>query len=174
LNSSIAFGKRTQPIVNAPKQVSNRLDLHLEASWFLPVAKQSAFLFKSHSGSVSLFEKGKTVYLLDNEFHRLGGINNIRGFDENSILAGSYTSFTMEYRWLFDRFSNIFAFTDIMYYKNESTAGHTEDTPVGFGIGLNLQTRAGMFSITYALGTQQGNPIELRAAKVHLGYISRF
>jgi outer membrane protein assembly factor BamA len=174
LNSSLAFGKRSLPAENAEKEISNRFDIQVYASWYLPLAQQSALLFKNHTGSISLFEKGKAVYLLGNEMYRLGGMNNIRGFDENSILADSYTSFTMEYRWLFDRFSNIFAFTDFMYYRKELKEGLTEDTPFGFGIGLNLQTAAGMFSISYALGTQQGNPIEFRAAKVHLGYVSRF
>jgi hemolysin activation/secretion protein len=174
INSSMAIGKRSKSIADNQKQVSNRFDVNLELGCFLPLAKNSTVLFLNRSGNILLFEDGKTVSLLDNEFYRLGGIKSIRGFDENSILADIYSGFTVEYRWLFDAFSNIFVFTDMMYYMKNSTEDRVEDFPVGFGAGLNLQTKAGMFSISYALGTQQGNPLEFQSAKVHLGYISRF
>lgn len=174
INSTLAFGKRGKSFEANQKQVSNRFDANLELGYFLPVAKNSTLLFLNRSGNISLFEKGRTVSLLDNELYRLGGIKSIRGFDENSILAGTYSGFTLEYRWLFDALSNIFVFTDMMYYMKNSGEDGVDDFPVGFGAGLNLQTKAGMFSISYALGTQQGNPVEFRSAKVHLGYISRF
>ena len=174
INSSMAIGKRSKSIADNQKQISNRFDVNLELGCFLPLAKSSTLLFLNRSGNISLFEEGRTVSLMDNELYRLGGIKSIRGFDENSILAGTYSGFTLEYRWLFDALSNIFVFTDMMYYVKNSGEDRVEDFPVGFGAGLNLQTKAGMFSISYALGTQQGNPVEFQSAKVHLGYISRF
>ena len=173
-NYTMAFGKRRKSDGNNQDQVSNRFDANLELGFFVPLAKNSTLLFLNRSGNISLFEEGRTVTLMDNELYRLGGIKSIRGFDENSILAGTYSGFTLEYRWLFDALSNIFVFSDMMYYMKNSDEDRVEDVPVGFGAGLNLQTKAGMFSISYALGTQQGNPVEFRSAKVHLGYISRF
>lgn len=174
LSSTMAFGRRTRNMVNQPKQSSNRFDAGLELAWFIPIARQSTLLLMSRSALITLFEKGNTVNLLDNELHRLGGIKNIRGFDENSIMGSSFSIMTMEYRWLFERSSNVFLFTDLMYYRKNTLINPMEDIPMGFGLGLNLQTAAGMFTISYALGTQQGNPVEFRSAKVHLGYTSRF
>ncbi len=173
-SSTMAFGRRIRNVVNQRTQTSSRFDAGLDLAWFIPIARQSALLLMNRTALITLFEKGETVYLLDNELHRLGGINNIRGFDENSIQGSSFSIMTMEYRWLFERSSNVFLFTDLMYYRKNTLLNPTKDTPVGFGLGINLQTAAGMFTISYALGTQMGNPVEFRSAKVHLGYTSRF
>jgi len=44
----------------------------------------------------------------------------------------------------------------------------------GFGVGTNFNTRAGTFSISYALGKIINNPIQISNSKIHLGYINRF
>ena len=49
-----------------------------------------------------------------------------------------------------------------------------EIPPYGFGAGISFGTRAGVFSLSYALGSQRGNPILIRAAKIHFGFISLF
>jgi hypothetical protein len=45
---------------------------------------------------------------------------------------------------------------------------------LGFGAGLNFETRAGIFAFNYALGKKNQNPIDFRAGKIHFGYISIF
>jgi outer membrane protein assembly factor BamA len=112
--------------------------------------------------------------LFENELFRLGGIRNIRGMDENSVTASSFILGTLEFRYLFEEQSNLFLFFDGGYYQKNISAGLTEDTPFGFGAGMNLQTRAGIFTISYALGRQSGNPVNIGNAKVHIGYIQRF
>ena len=39
------------------------------------------------------------------------------------------------------------------------------DTPLGFGVGTTFETKAGLFSLTYALEQQFDNPVQLRAAR---------
>ena len=41
-------------------------------------------------------------------------------------------------------------------------------------IGFDFETKAGIFSLSYALGKQFDNPFEINTAKIHFGYISRF
>jgi len=48
------------------------------------------------------------------------------------------------------------------------------DTPIGFGAGTSFETKAGIFSLTYALGRQFNNPVELRGGKIHFGFTSLF
>jgi hypothetical protein len=48
------------------------------------------------------------------------------------------------------------------------------DTPFGFGAGISFETKAGIFSINYALGKQFNNPIELRSGKIHFGIVNYF
>ena len=109
----------------------------------------------------------------ENELFRIGGINSLRGFNEDMILARRYSILSFEYRYLFEKNSNLFAFWDGAYYYNKID-GITEDFPFGFGIGTNLASKAGIFSISYALGKQFGNPVDIRSAKIHIGYINRF
>lgn len=112
--------------------------------------------------------------LFENELFRLGGIRNLRGADENSITASSYVLGSLEFRYLFEEQSNLFLFIDGGYYQNKISQGEKEDTPLGFGAGMNLQTRAGIFTIIYAMGRQFDNPVNIAGAKVHVGYIQRF
>lgn len=48
------------------------------------------------------------------------------------------------------------------------------DQPFGFGAGFSFGTNLGIFSISYALGKQFNNPIELKNGKVHFGYVTYF
>lgn len=112
--------------------------------------------------------------LFENELFRLGGIRNLRGTDENSITASSFILGSLELRYLFEEQSNLFLFFDGGYYQKNISSGMTEDTPMGFGAGMNLQTRAGIFTISYAMGRQFNNPVNIGNAKVHIGYIQRF
>jgi hypothetical protein len=72
-----------------------------------------------------------------------------------------------------DRNSHVFAFADQTWYENTSNS-YSKDTPFGFGVGLSFSTNLGVFSISYGLGKQRNNPIELNNGKVHFGYIAYF
>ena len=48
------------------------------------------------------------------------------------------------------------------------------DQPIGYGAGISFETKAGIFSINYAIGQQKGNPPDMKAAKVHFGIVNRF
>lgn len=114
--------------------------------------------------------------LFNNEAYRIGGLLTLRGFDEESIFATSYGIGRSELRYQMDREGYLFSFFDIAYYENQSlnTIGAANDTPFGFGAGVTFGTRAGIFSLTYALGSQRGNPILLRAGKIHFGFVNVF
>lgn len=108
-----------------------------------------------------------------NELLRFGGNLSQRGFLEDELLATSRVTGTLEYRFLLDRNSYLFAFFDQSWYER-FTAGYLNDHPYGFGAGLSFGTNIGIFSLTYALGSQQGNPILLRDSKIHFGYVAYF
>jgi hypothetical protein len=48
------------------------------------------------------------------------------------------------------------------------------DRPFGFGVGFSVDTRAGIFTINYALGKQFDNPILFKSAKIHFGITAVF
>ena len=112
--------------------------------------------------------------LFRNEIYRLGGIKSLRGVDEASIVASSFAIGTVEYRFLFEENSNFFLFVDQAWWEDQSQSQLLTDKPIGFGTGTSFETKAGIFSLTYALGKQFNNPIELRSGKVHFGFTSLF
>jgi outer membrane protein assembly factor BamA len=143
--------------------------------WFLPVTGSTTLMLANFSGIRLNPGAGREHdYFFVNELFLLGGLHTIRGFDERSIAASSYAIQRIEYRYLFDDSGNIFLFFDGMAYRQKLPERTISDTPFGFGAGMAFGTRAGQFSISYALGRQHGNPVSFRSAKVHMGVISRF
>ena len=112
--------------------------------------------------------------LYRNELYRIGGLRTLRGVDEASIFASSYAIGTLEYRFLFEENSNFFLFMDQAWWEDVAREEPLVDTPLGFGAGVTFETKAGLFSLTYALGREFDNPILFRAGKIHFGFISLF
>lgn len=112
--------------------------------------------------------------LFTNELYRIGGLKTMRGADEASIFCSAYAIGTVEYRFLFEQNSNFLLFVDQGWWENAAGDAYVKDSPLGFGLGANFETKAGIFSLTYALGRQFSNPIELRSGKVHFGFLSLF
>ncbi len=140
----------------------------IKLNYFVPIAKRSTFLL----GNQSATNYAENLY--QNELLRIGGLKILRGFDEESINASSYSIFTFEYRFLLDRNSYFSLFSDGGYYENNNVSGYANDTPFGIGTGVSFETAAGIFTFNFAIGKQMGNPIEFRAAKIHFGFVNFF
>lgn len=135
---------------------------------YIPVFKRSTIRIAVEGASV----EGSNLFA--NELYRIGGLKSLRGFDEESITASFYDILTAEYRFLFEQNSYLFAFWNGAYYESRSVGNFTHDTPYGFGAGICFETKAGIFSLTYALGKQFNNPIYFKSAKIHFGLVSYF
>jgi outer membrane translocation and assembly module TamA len=109
-----------------------------------------------------------------NELQRIGGNRNLRGFDEQSITASLYSLMTIEYRYLLDKNSYAYSFYDVAYTEIKTTSVRQFDKPYGFGVGLAFETKAGIFQMSYALGSRFNNPIVIRNGKIHFGYLVSF
>jgi len=138
---------------------------------FFKLGKKSTIQLKANGGIIAN-EEGSTAF--ENELFRLGGLRTIRGFDEESLFASSYIVATTEYRFILEQNSNLFLFGEWMSYEKQVNSSYTTDEPYSFGAGINFQTKAGIFSMSYALGSQQNNPILFRSAKIHFGFINYF
>jgi hemolysin activation/secretion protein len=145
---------------------SEQYQLTATAEVYLPVFKASTVKFAGNGGFL------KSPKYFTNELYRIGGLRSLRGFDEESIYASSFAIVTAEYRLLIDRNSYLQFFYDHAYVEDLSK--RVFDTPFGFGAGISFETKAGIFSLSYALGKQFDNPIYLRAAKVHFGIVNYF
>ena len=141
---------------------------YLNIRKFFQIKNRSSILIGNQSASTF----SENLYF--NELLRIGGLRLLRGFDEESINVSSYSIFTLEYRFLLDRNSFFSLFTDGGYYEADYQNEFLSDRPIGFGAGVSFETNAGIFTINYAIGKQFNNPIDLRAAKVHFGFINFF
>jgi hemolysin activation/secretion protein len=105
---------------------------------------------------------------------RIGGLSTLRGFDEESIYSNLYGIGTTELRFLFDERSFVNVFCDAGYYQTRTRSGFQDSYVVGFGAGITFDTKIGIFTFNYALGTQQDSPVDFRRSKIHFGYINYF
>ena len=112
--------------------------------------------------------------IFSNELFRIGGLRTLRGFDEESIYASTFVIGKLEYRYLLEQNSFLFAFFNSAWYENQSRNTFLTDTPIGFGAGINFETKLGIMSVSYALGKQFDNPILLRNGKIHFGIVNYF
>jgi outer membrane protein assembly factor BamA len=120
------------------------------------------------------FDTYNAPMIYSNECYRFGGLSNQRGFNEENFLATTKSINQIELRYLLDRNSSVFVFFDQSLYENRSNAGYRQDRPYGFGLGTNLGSKAGIFSLVYGLGVEKNNPLDLRTGKIHFGYIAYF
>lgn len=162
--SQAVFGLVEQP----PEITTTQLELLSTAVAHVALGRKSTFRFVAQAGHMENDD------LYTNELYRMGGLKTLRGFDEASILCSSYAIGTIEYRFVFEENSNFFLFLDQAWWERDVKDGFSTDTPMGFGAGTTFETKAGLFSLTYALGQQFDNPMQLRGGKVHFGFISLF
>jgi len=114
--------------------------------------------------------------LLASEQFRVGGARLLRGFDEQSIFARDYQVLTTELRLLLGGRAFLYGFLDAARVnpRDKALPDALIDYPIGFGAGINVDTRAGVFGLSLALGKRNGVPLDLAGPKVHLGYVSVF
>ena len=111
-----------------------------------------------------------------NEQFRIGGARLLRGFEEQELFATDYQLLTAEFRLLLGERAFLYTFLDAARRNNRSARKPNEpvDYPIGFGAGVNFDTRAGIFALSLGLGHRQGDALDLGSPKVHLGYVSVF
>jgi outer membrane protein assembly factor BamA len=141
---------------------------NVDFDWYIPNFNRATI----NVGILGATMRG--IDLFENELARIGGINSLRGFDDESIFASSFGILNLEYRYLFEENSFLFVFGNGAYYENKVTNRNISDLPYGLGAGISFQTKPGIFSISYALGSQFGNPLEFKTAKIHFGITSLF
>ena len=176
LSATAAIGKRTiienthipAGLYDSTDMQSMQVESKVDASLYVPIRKRWTCLLRLQGGYVYNSE------LFENELFRIGGLKTLRGFIEQSIYASAYAILNTELRFIFHKNSFVHAFFDAGWYEKKSTGGYINDIPFGFGLGLAFDTRAGMFSMNYALGKQFDNPISFKTGVVSFGYIALF
>ena len=131
---------------------------------------QNMVLVNKLSGGLKANEQ-----LFRNDAFRLGGLNSIRGFNENFFFATEYALTTVEGRLLFDESSYLLLFSDVAYIKGAFNESTSAELALGLGAGLSFATTSGIFNFVYALGSSESTgSFNFSQSKIHFGYTSRF
>ncbi len=135
---------------------------------YLPIYGQFGFYAQTHFATIYGGE------LLSNEVYRLGGINTMRGFNEQSLFASTYFVQNLEFRYALDRFSFFQILGDFGFVENTSQHLSGQNLLYAIGAGMSFQTEVGVLNLIYAVGKVDDQPFDFPAAKIHIGYINRF
>jgi hypothetical protein len=107
-----------------------------------------------------------------NELQRFGGINSIRGFNENSLQGNIFGSILSEYRYVIT--PNLYIHSILDYgYLQDKTSNNNENL-LGIGFGFGLLTKNGLFNFVYANGSTNDQAIKLSSSIVHVSYKASF
>jgi translocation and assembly module TamA len=109
---------------------------------------------------------------LENELFRFGGINSIRGFEENSIVASLYGLINTEYRYQLSNSIYIHSIIDFAYLENKLLI--QKEKLYGFGFGFGLLTKAGLLKFNYANGKTENQKFKFSNSKIHLSLTAVF
>ena len=157
----ISQGKRT-----SNNQQNNQLFINMDLTKIFDFGlKNSIYLnFKSE------ILDSETYF--SNELSRFGGANSIRGFDENSFFSNKYFLLITEYRFKLNNTIYINSIFDVGNYENKLINAYNNIYGVGMGVGL--LTKGGIFSLSYALGSDMKQTLDTKNAKIHIKYSSFF
>jgi hypothetical protein len=144
-----------------------------EQAFFNVNLKHTVFLNSRNNIQI----KSQNYYLnsdtyIVNELYRFGGINSIRGFNENSLQANLFTSLLSEYRYIIAPNLYIHSIMDYGYYDDQ-TSGNKGNL-VGLGFGFGLATKNGLFNLVYANGSIKEQTIKSANSIVHISFKTQF
>ncbi|WP_456437339.1 POTRA domain-containing protein [Psychroserpens sp.] len=120
-------------------------------------------------GSGQIIDSGT---YLENELLRFGGINSIRGFEENSLIANLFGVINTEYRYRLNRDIFVHTVIDAAYFENKIS--DQKGKLFGFGFGFGLLSKAGLFRFNYTSGKSENQRFKLSDSKIHLSLTASF
>jgi outer membrane protein assembly factor BamA len=166
---TINVNSRLNPaIYNGLQLKSDEYRFSLNGAYYIPLFNRTAFKIGLQGAYIN------APSLMLNDLYRIGGFSVLRGFDEQSIYASAYGVGTAEIHYLLEQNSYFFLFFDQGWYQEQTDLVSVQDMPFGFGGGMTFQTKAGIFSISYALGKEFSNPISFKNGKINFGIASYF
>jgi len=109
---------------------------------------------------------------LENELLRFGGINSIRGFEENSLTASQYGLINTEYRIQLGGSLYVHSILDFAYFENDITS--QKEKLYSFGFGFGIINKSGLLKFNYANGKIENQKFKLSNSKIHISLIADF
>ena len=101
-----------------------------------------------------------------NELYRFGGIQSIRGFEENSLFANFMSILNTEYRLLLNQGLYVNSVIDLAYFEN--AISNEKQKLYSLGLGAGLRTQAGLLKINLANGKFENQPFRTGNTRLHI------
>ena len=155
VNVKIGAGNR-----NSKFQNNSQFFANLQLKHDLYINQKNCINLKSQS-----FYLQSDSYII-NELYRFGGINSVRGFNENILQGNLFTSILTEYRYLVN--SNLYVHSILDYGIYQDKTVNTFNKLFGVGFGFGLLTKNGLFNLVYANGTTKGQQFKLANSLVQI------
>lgn len=87
---------------------------------------------------------------LENELYRIGGVNTIRGFEENSILTNSYFLLNTEYHYKINTTLTTYPLIDLAHIENKLQK--TQQNLYAIGLGIVITNKKYKLNLNYSTG----------------------
>ncbi len=104
------------------------------------------------------------------DLFRFGGMNTLRGYEENQFSGSKIFWSNLEYRFLINYTDYISAFFDYGYYFRNIFNEKVSKFKYGYGVGGGFNTPLGLLKVNFALG--EGDTFS--RGKIHFGIVSGF
>ena len=141
----------------------------LTAAKYFPLAGGRSTIKTAFNGG--MFQSGN---IFRNELFQIGGYKLLRGFDEESQYLSHFALGTAEFRYLVGQNSYFYALLDGGWGRNNTPGIQLNYTFIGTGLGLALETKAGIFNLAWAVGKRNDTEFNLRQSKIHFGFVNYF
>lgn len=158
-----------QPVIGRRKtEISqiNQQKLLISSFANFKTSEKSYIFLKNETGILN-----SNNYLV-NELFRIGGVNTIRGFNEQSIFTSQYSYLNLEYRYLTSLSSYIYTITDLGAYENIVENNYQEVIGIGLGYGFKLNNSNVNFA--YANGFNFKDTTKFNNSKIIVKWTSFF
>jgi len=161
LGFSALLGSRTEE-----SNSTDQLKFIIDAHYLYAINNKNYVFIRNSSGLLN------SDNYFENELFRIGGVNNLRGANEESIFASAYTIFNVEYRFKPNLSSYFYSITDFSYSENKLILENTN--VISLGLGYAFRTKAGILNLSYAIGKFNNSPFTFDNSKVHIKILSNF
>ncbi|MCF7886054.1 MAG: BamA/TamA family outer membrane protein [Candidatus Marinimicrobia bacterium] len=104
------------------------------------------------------------------DYFWFGGSESMRGYPEDFLNGTRVGWATLELRWLQGMYSRLYLFYERGYLYFRENGKPIRDYPASFGVGIRLNSRAGIIGLDYAFDEDDS----FSTAKIHIRFTNRF
>ncbi|WP_144893910.1 BamA/TamA family outer membrane protein [Flavobacterium tiangeerense] len=163
----LGAGKRIAEIETDPKP-TKQIQIEIKNILLFEINSKNSFYINNQNHYLA------SSQYLENELHRFGGFNSVRGFRENSLAAFWTSAFLTEYRYALNSKFYVHTIADLAYFKRTTPKALRNNQLIGIGLGFGAQTKNGLLRIALASGALNSQRIKTENGILHLNYNIKF